>query len=63
MSLHLGDPDKLVTTTYYCGVGQFDLNVKTVESSGSLPIRFPVNNMSLCVKGRYGYDFVHHPDR
>jgi formate dehydrogenase alpha subunit len=22
-----------------------------------------VNGMSLCVKGRYGYDFVHHPDR
>jgi anaerobic selenocysteine-containing dehydrogenase len=19
--------------------------------------------MQLCVKGRYGYDFVHHPDR
>ena len=23
----------------------------------------PVNGMALCVKGRYGYDFVHHPDR
>jgi predicted molibdopterin-dependent oxidoreductase YjgC len=23
----------------------------------------PVNGMHLCVKGRYGYDFVHHPDR
>ena len=23
----------------------------------------PVNGMALCVKGRYGWDFVHHPDR
>jgi formate dehydrogenase major subunit/formate dehydrogenase alpha subunit len=23
----------------------------------------PVNGMALCVKGRYGYDFIHHPDR
>jgi formate dehydrogenase major subunit/formate dehydrogenase alpha subunit len=23
----------------------------------------PVNGMALCVKGRYGYDYVHHPDR
>jgi len=23
----------------------------------------PVNGMALCVKGRYGYDYVHHPER
>ncbi len=23
----------------------------------------PVNGMALCVKGRYGYDYIHHPDR
>jgi len=23
----------------------------------------PVNGMHLCVKGRYGYDYIHHPDR
>jgi predicted molibdopterin-dependent oxidoreductase YjgC len=23
----------------------------------------PVNGIALCVKGRYGYDFVHHPER
>jgi predicted molibdopterin-dependent oxidoreductase YjgC len=23
----------------------------------------PVNGMALCVKGRYGYDYVHHADR
>lgn len=66
MSIHMGTPDRLVTTTCtYCGVGcQLDLNIKDeriirVTSNPSAP----VNGMHLCVKGRYGYDFVHHPDR
>jgi predicted molibdopterin-dependent oxidoreductase YjgC len=66
MSMALGFPDKLVTTTCtYCGVGcQFDLNVKNgrvirVTSHSDAP----VNGRHLCVKGRYGYDFIHHPER
>ena len=66
MSLGLGLPDKKVTTTCtYCGVGcQLDLNVKDgkVIRVTSNPAA-PVNGMALCVKGRYGYDFIHHPDR
>lgn len=66
MSIGLGQPDKVVTTTCtYCGVGcQFDLNVKDnkIIRVTSNP-KAPVNGMHLCVKGRYGYDFVHHPDR
>ncbi len=66
MSIGLGRPDKVVTTTCpYCGVGcQFDLNVKDnkIIRVTSNP-NAPVNGMALCVKGRYGYDFVHHPDR
>jgi formate dehydrogenase alpha subunit len=66
MSLNLGLPDKLVQTTCpYCGVGcQFDLNVKEGEiiRVTSNPDA-PVNGMHLCVKGRYGYDFVHHKER
>ncbi|MCE9526935.1 MAG: formate dehydrogenase subunit alpha [Planctomycetales bacterium] len=66
MSYGLGRPDKVVTTTCtYCGVGcQFDLNVKDnkIMRVTSNP-ESPVNGISLCVKGRYGYDFVHHPDR
>jgi predicted molibdopterin-dependent oxidoreductase YjgC len=66
LSIHEGQADRKVTTTCtYCGVGcQFDLNVK-----GEKVIRVtsnpnaPVNGMHLCVKGRYGYDFIHHPDR
>ena len=66
MSLNLGLPDKLIQTTCpYCGVGcQFDLNVKDGEiiRVTSYPDA-PVNGMHLCVKGRYGYDFVHHKER
>lgn len=66
LSVGLGQADKLVTTTCtYCGVGcNFDLNVKDgkIIRVTSNP-KAPVNGMALCVKGRYGYDFVHHPDR
>ena len=59
-------PDRLVTTTCaYCGVGcNFDLNVKDESIVGVTSNPYaPVNGMHLCVKGRYGYDFVHHADR
>jgi predicted molibdopterin-dependent oxidoreductase YjgC len=68
MSHGLGRPHqvtKVTTTCVYCGVGcQFDLNVKDgrVIRVTSNP-NAPVNGMALCVKGRYGYDFIHHPDR
>lgn len=66
LSLGSGRPERSVRTTCtYCGVGcQLNLEVK-----GNRIIRVtsnpdaPVNGMHLCVKGRYGYDFVHHPDR
>jgi predicted molibdopterin-dependent oxidoreductase YjgC len=66
LSMNLGMADKKVMTTCtYCGVGcQFDLNVKDnkIIRVTSNP-QAPVNGMHLCVKGRYGYDFVHHADR
>jgi formate dehydrogenase alpha subunit len=66
MALGTGAPDRVVTTTCgYCGVGcQLDLNVKAgrVVRVSSHP-GADVNGMALCVKGRYGYDFLHHPDR
>ncbi len=55
----------VTTTCTYCGVGcQFDLQVKDNRIIGvaSNP-NAPVNGMALCVKGRYGFDFIHHPDR
>ncbi|HUF39058.1 MAG TPA: formate dehydrogenase subunit alpha [Anaerolineales bacterium] len=66
MSIGKGAADKIVTTTCpYCGVGcRFDLHVRDgrIIRAASNPAA-PVNGMHLCVKGRYGYDFVHHPDR
>ena len=53
---------KVTTTCSYCGVGcQFDLLVKNNKVIGvqSNP-NAPVNGMALCVKGRYGYDYIHH---
>lgn len=56
---------KVRTTCTYCGVGcQFDFNVKNgritrVTSADDAP----VNGYALCVKGRYGWDFIHRPDR
>jgi predicted molibdopterin-dependent oxidoreductase YjgC len=57
---------KVVTTCTYCGVGcQLELNVndnKVVKVTSSHEIPGP-NKGSLCVKGRFGYDFIGHPDR
>ena len=61
-----GRPDKKVRTTCpFCGVGcNFDLNVKNGKIIGvtSAPDS-PVNGRLLCVKGRFGIDYVHSPDR
>lgn len=66
MAIGLGKADKVVATTCtYCGVGcTVELNVKDnkIIRVTSSPEGM-VNGMRLCVKGRYGYDFVHHPDR
>ena len=57
---------KVRTTCPYCGVGcNMDLNVSEdgkIVRATSTP-EAPVNGMALCVKGRFGYDFVHHSDR
>lgn len=56
---------KVTTTCSYCGVGcQFALLVKENKIIGvSSSPNALVNGMALCVKGRYGYDYIHHPDR
>lgn len=59
-------PDRVVTTTCpYCGVGcQMDLHVQQ-GMIYRVDGRFDndVNRGALCVKGRFGCDFVHAPDR
>src|SRR5512142_1485997 len=69
MSITAGRADRLVQTTCtYCGVGcQLDLNVKDgkvirVTSNTEADGR-SVNGLHLCVKGRYGYEFIHDSHR
>ncbi|MGZ6316892.1 MAG: molybdopterin-dependent oxidoreductase [Anaerolineales bacterium] len=70
LSVKLGAPDRTVSTICsYCGVGcQIDLNIKDDVPGGrvisvSSNANAPVNGDHLCVKGRYGYDFIQSPAR
>jgi predicted molibdopterin-dependent oxidoreductase YjgC len=61
-----GLPDKKVRTTCpFCGVGcNFDLNVKDGVVTGvTSNLDSPVNGRLLCVKGRFGTDYIHSPER
>ncbi len=57
--------EKVKTTCTYCGCGcQFDLNVlngKIVKVSTEQGVG--PNEGSICIKGRYGWEFVHSNDR
>jgi predicted molibdopterin-dependent oxidoreductase YjgC len=56
-------PDRIVTTTCpYCGVGcTLNLHVKDdFIFKVTSPFDSPVNHGNLCVKGRFGYDFIYH---
>lgn len=55
---------KVKTTCSYCGVGcQMHLLVKGDKVVGVEPAKGRPNNGLLCVKGRFGYNFINHPDR
>ncbi len=59
-------PDRIVATTCpYCGVGcTLELHVKDdFIYKVTSPFDSPVNHGNLCVKGRFGYDFIYHPKR
>ncbi|MGE5071952.1 MAG: molybdopterin oxidoreductase family protein, partial [Anaerolineae bacterium] len=59
-------PDRVVSTTCpYCGVGcNLQLHVKDdFIYRVTSPFDYPVNHGNLCVKGRFGYDFIYHPQR
>lgn len=62
----VGLPDRIIDTICpYCGVGcGLTLEMKKETVVRSIPNRLaPVNKGQLCVKGRFGIDFVHHPAR
>ncbi len=59
-------PDRIVSTTCpYCGVGcTLQLHIKDdFIYRVTSPFDSPVNHGNLCVKGRFGYDFIYHPQR
>jgi formate dehydrogenase major subunit len=48
----------------YCGVGcQLTFNIKDDKLLYVEGRNGPANHGRLCVKGRFGFDYVHHPDR
>jgi formate dehydrogenase major subunit len=48
----------------YCGVGcQTKVHVKDDKILYIDGRNGPANNNRLCVKGRFGFDYIHHPDR
>ena len=52
------------TTCSYCGVGcQLDLTVKGDKVLGAQPAFDGTNEGLLCVKGKFAYKFISHPDR
>jgi formate dehydrogenase alpha subunit len=59
-------PDRIVSTTCpYCGVGcNLQLHVKNdYIFKVTTPFDAVVNKGNLCVKGRFGYDYIYHPRR
>ena len=48
----------------FCGVGcQVSLKVKDGKVKYVEGVNGPANEGRLCVKGRFGYDYIHHPHR
>ncbi len=58
-------PDRQVESVCpYCGVGcQLTYNIKDDKLLYVEGRDGPANRNRLCVKGRFGFDYVHHPDR
>lgn len=58
------ETEQVRTTCSYCGVGcQIDLTVKDGKVLGAQPAFDGVNQGLLCVKGKFAYKFISHPDR
>ncbi len=58
-------PTSVTTVCPYCGCGcSLSLGVKDGRVVYSRPAEeSPVNRGTLCVRGSYGYDFIHNPER
>lgn len=61
---HLLSDKKVETACPYCGVGcLLTYNVKDGKITHVDGRDGPSNNSRLCVKGRYGFDYIHHSGR
>ena len=60
-----GKPDREVNSVCpYCGVGcQLTYKIKDEKIVAAVGRDGPANNNRLCVKGRFGFDYVHNPER
>ncbi|MDD3625885.1 MAG: molybdopterin-dependent oxidoreductase, partial [bacterium] len=53
-----------ITTCEYCGVGcQIEVFTKNNEIVKVKGIDAPANEGRLCVKGRFGHEYIHYPER
>jgi formate dehydrogenase major subunit len=64
-NVYLGKPDRSVDSVCpYCGVGcQITYHVKNDQIAYVSGKNGPANENRLCVKGRFGFDYVSHPHR
>jgi len=62
---YVGDPDREVTSVCpYCGVGcQLTFKIKDDKIAAVDGVDGPANRNKLCVKGRYGFDYIHNDGR
>ena len=63
--LNKGAPDREVNSVCpYCGVGcQLTFKVKDEKIVAAVGRDGPANKNRLCVKGRFGFDYIHNPER
>jgi formate dehydrogenase major subunit len=55
---------KTKTVCTYCGVGcSYDVWTKERKILKIVPLHGDANQISTCVKGKFGWDYVNHPDR
>jgi formate dehydrogenase (NADP+) beta subunit len=64
-AMFTGQAARTTTTTCpYCGVGcQLNIEVKDNTVSRVVPGNGPANRGQACVKGKFGLDFIHDPNR
>ena len=61
---HVKVDKKVESVCPYCGVGcQIEYNIENNKISYVNGIDGPANKNRLCVKGRFGFDYVSHPER